>query len=503
MKKYITLLILSLSINLSAQFSILNISPSDGSTSLSQSEIISVEFSQSLDTTKGFKIFQDYFTNAISQDSIWYSSDLKTVFIKVNLDLDKNYYFLVFSATSQNEVKLANPSVVYFTRASTLTGSTVSGVVSAAENSGLDFSKTIVALSSTQIGDGDPMIEIAAFANSVGEYSIPFVDNGDYYPLAANDANGDGLLDPSGGDAFSFLDLITISGDMSGLNFVLDIPEPISLLRAKEIADSLSLELFPGNSYLKRIITYNTDTLGNVGEWEFQFITDSVNKVSQLKIDQFGHRLENRYDEWEYQSLFNMDFLPDLGNSVNLAVFFANAEASGGTEFRKQNKPDNLELSIEMQLADQRYSYLSYTNPDTSKHVMWAVSYRWYEQDSEQNWQMESELVFFGDFETGAILITDLKDEGLQLPNYFTLEQNYPNPFNPTTSISYRIAKRGAVNITVYDLLGNKIKTLVNEIKPTGNYTTSFNALNYPSGAYFYQMKTENYISTKKMLLLK
>ena len=224
MKKYITLLILSLSINLSAQFSILNISPSDGSTSLSQSEIISVEFSQSLDTTKGFKIFQDYFTNAISQDSIWYSSDLKTVFIKVNLDLDKNYYFLVFSATSQNEVKLANPSVVYFTRASTLTGSTVSGVVSAAENSGLDFSKTMVALSSTQIGDGDPMIEIAAFANSVGEYSIPFVNNGDYYPLAANDANGDGLLDPSGGDAFSFLDLITISGDMSGLNFVLDIP---------------------------------------------------------------------------------------------------------------------------------------------------------------------------------------------------------------------------------------------------------------------------------------
>jgi photosystem II stability/assembly factor-like uncharacterized protein len=89
------------------------------------------------------------------------------------------------------------------------------------------------------------------------------------------------------------------------------------------------------------------------------------------------------------------------------------------------------------------------------------------------------------------------------LPARFNLTQNYPNPFNPTTTINYSVAKAGLVSIKVYDLLGREIVTLVNENKSIGNYRVQFNAANFVSGIYFYQLKSDEYIQTKKMLLLK
>ena len=94
-------------------------------------------------------------------------------------------------------------------------------------------------------------------------------------------------------------------------------------------------------------------------------------------------------------------------------------------------------------------------------------------------------------------------DDELETLNNFHLAQNYPNPFNPTTTIKYTIPERSFVTIKVYDVLGNEISTLVNEEKLTGNYEVEFNASSLTSGPYFYQLKTENYIETKKMILSK
>ena len=93
-------------------------------------------------------------------------------------------------------------------------------------------------------------------------------------------------------------------------------------------------------------------------------------------------------------------------------------------------------------------------------------------------------------------------------PIKFSLEQNYPNPFNPTTIIIYTIpanvkSEKSNVSLIIYDVLGNKIVTLVNEEKPAGIYEVEWDATGLPSGIYFYQLKTERYIETKKMLMLK
>jgi hypothetical protein len=94
------------------------------------------------------------------------------------------------------------------------------------------------------------------------------------------------------------------------------------------------------------------------------------------------------------------------------------------------------------------------------------------------------------------------------IPDDFVLYQNYPNPFNPSTRIKFAIGSRQLVTLIVYDVLGNEIVTLVNEEKPAGEYEVTFDShsgeiRNLTSGIYFYQLKANTFIETKKMILIK
>jgi hypothetical protein len=100
------------------------------------------------------------------------------------------------------------------------------------------------------------------------------------------------------------------------------------------------------------------------------------------------------------------------------------------------------------------------------------------------------------------IVGVDDSEENLIVEEYM-LRQNYPNPFNPVTKIKYQIAEINFVTLKVYDVLGNEIVTLVNEEKPAGNYEVEFDGSMLPSSIYFYQLKAENFIETKKMVLIK
>jgi hypothetical protein len=88
-------------------------------------------------------------------------------------------------------------------------------------------------------------------------------------------------------------------------------------------------------------------------------------------------------------------------------------------------------------------------------------------------------------------------------PDQFMLLQNYPNPFNPTTKIIWRSAASGWQTLKIYDVLGNKIKTLVDEYKTAGTYEVEFDAGILPSGIYFYRLQSGKYSDTKKLILLR
>ena len=98
--------------------------------------------------------------------------------------------------------------------------------------------------------------------------------------------------------------------------------------------------------------------------------------------------------------------------------------------------------------------------------------------------------------------VTSLSDDKLN-PDGFILAQNYPNPFNPTTTISFSIPSSGFTSLKIYDVLGNEVATLVNEVQPAGKYEVTFNASSLSSGTYFYKLQAGNFIETKKMILVR
>lgn len=83
------------------------------------------------------------------------------------------------------------------------------------------------------------------------------------------------------------------------------------------------------------------------------------------------------------------------------------------------------------------------------------------------------------------------------------LLQNYPNPFNPITTINYSIPSSQNVSIIIYDILGKKVIDLVNGYKETGDHSIEFDGSNLNSGVYFYVMNADNFVQTKRLVLVK
>ena len=99
------------------------------------------------------------------------------------------------------------------------------------------------------------------------------------------------------------------------------------------------------------------------------------------------------------------------------------------------------------------------------------------------------------------IVISNLEAD--EVPEGYVLEPNYPNPFNPTTTIDYALPEVSDVTLAIYDLLGRRVAVLVSEQQASGRYSVSFNASRLASGVYFYQLRTENFVQTNKMMLVK
>lgn len=103
---------------------------------------------------------------------------------------------------------------------------------------------------------------------------------------------------------------------------------------------------------------------------------------------------------------------------------------------------------------------------------------------------------------TAIVNPVSVEIENTLITDYY-IAQNYPNPFNPSTKINYGLERAGEVEIIVYNILGNKVATLVNGLKSAGNHSVSFNASNLSSGIYFYKLVTKEFTQIRKMLLLK
>lgn len=125
----------------------------------------------------------------------------------------------------------------------------------------------------------------------------------------------------------------------------------------------------------------------------------------------------------------------------------------------------------------------------------------------------DGQTVYLGQFSQGAyatqqqstdqVFTSNEREEVSSLPEGYELKQNYPNPFNPTTNINYSIAQAGFVSLTVYDMAGREVATLVNSRMSAGEHTVNFDASNLASGVYIYALNVNGLRMTNRMTLIK
>jgi uncharacterized protein (TIGR02145 family) len=103
----------------------------------------------------------------------------------------------------------------------------------------------------------------------------------------------------------------------------------------------------------------------------------------------------------------------------------------------------------------------------------------------------------------GSVKYSDIVNSEVTVPAVFYLDQNYPNPWNPTTTIRYEVPVTSMISIKVFNALGKEVVALVNEMKSPGSYEVTLNGIGLSSGVYYYQMKSENFVMTRKLTLIK
>jgi hypothetical protein len=113
-----------------------------------------------------------------------------------------------------------------------------------------------------------------------------------------------------------------------------------------------------------------------------------------------------------------------------------------------------------------------------------------------------TQYVEYPEFDPITVAMSAVAD-GANMPTQFALDQNYPNPFNPTTEIAFDLAKSGRVALTIYNVLGQEVTTLIDREMDAGSHSVQWDASNVSSGVYFYRISAGDFNQTKKMLLLK
>jgi hypothetical protein len=134
---------------------------------------------------------------------------------------------------------------------------------------------------------------------------------------------------------------------------------------------------------------------------------------------------------------------------------------------------------------------------DADEETRGSNMIRWW-GDSNDEWQ---NATYFGN--VNLVSGSAVEDNAPVVVSGFELDQNYPNPFNPSTSISYSVTKTSQVSLTVYNLVGKEIATLVNEVQPAGLHVVNFDASDLTSGVYFYTLRADGQSLTNKMMLMK
>lgn len=222
---------------------------------------------------------------------------------------------------------------------------------------------------------------------------------------------------------------------------------------------------------------------------------------------------------------------PDFANTVLHSNFWAADEAGWMTQMAGQethpvlNKPHELPVIISVDYFD--WSSQDAVNAIGGAYLLydtqWEPGYAGVSVFDNDNDTTSAQIIYFpfnyphvsdpliarkllenaAHYLAPVSPVTGISDFSEKLPGTFELHQNYPNPFNPGTTLSYELFQRGHITLTVYDILGRRVHTLVNQTQSPGVYNLYFDASGLASGVYFYQLSNDLQTLRKKMLLIR
>lgn len=478
-----------------------SVSPSNGAVNLPLQTTLSITFDAPLDTTihlaRGLPIFM--LTNIDSIGPVTWSDGLRTVSATAIFHPNTVYTTAILAAYGEGGLRLGSPYIVRFTTGSRMPPDSVSGMVLSGTTV-VSPDSAVVGLAMTPDPENltslPPLIAIAN-TDSSGNFSIPDVPNGTYYPVAAKDVDGDGVINPlAGKDVVAIGTPITVNNaNVTGVELTWTSFKPVNWKQGLSISDSLFLSL-PAHCVMRFVSGLDVDTSGNSMEW-VTGVTNTITKSGYL-VTAGAVSTVLPMDSTSYDSLSAFTaFAPDT--AANAGIFVGDAENAGGRAFLRQEISEGDSVYILLYLGELKRTQFGLLAPDSG--LYWGAQY--VALNPRALLPVTTEM-FIGDFRTGAILFTTGVQSRLQaVPKSFALEQNYPNPFNPTTVISYQLSAVSNVTLDVYDILGREVATLVNEKQSAGNYSVTFDGSRLASGVYFYRLVAGNYTSTKKLVLVK
>ena len=488
-----------------AQMQVVSTNPANNTLNVPLSTTFQITFNSPIDTNQvsGEKSFLMNLDTIVGQS---YSGDLKTITFSLHLKPATMYFVMAYGIPAQGGGRLSIPSTTFFSTASSFPTGSVSGTVFSGAT-GVSPANALVILSSRPVGDGNPVAVAGAVANGAGNYSIPYAPAGKYYPLSAQDANGDGGIDPTSGDVLAMGDTIHVQNSaVSNVNLTFQSFGAFQYSAAKHVADSASLSALPSDKVLRMVQAWEADSTGKSGNWTFYYTSASASAKYELQIDPFGVRLRTP-DSMMAQSFTSMK--PIVGTPALPDSFVARAERAGGKAFRTHTVPDSLQFHLSVKLGSLYWSEFYWMVPD--QELYWGADYAFGRQVTQNEWRSYGDMKFVGDFSTGNILsITGVEEKPDQgVPQRFELSQNYPNPFNPSTTLKFALPIRSQVTLAIYNLLGQKIAVLEEGEMPAGFHSVEWSP-NVASGVYFYRLEAasssdagNHFVQVKRMLLVK
>ena len=239
------------------------------------------------------------------------------------------------------------------------------------------------------------------------------------------------------------------------------------------------------NSYIYEVLTLRDSTADDNGMTEFKVVA-SMNEGHFHSPPQSGYSLDN--------------IAPGVPTGLMATILETGIHLSWDISPDDDFQYFNLEISSTADFSD----YLTVETVDTAYldtdyEIDVTVYYRLIAYDDAGNASEHSVTIDI------TVLWADL---GIAIPDEFAIHQNYPNPFNPVTTLRYDLPEQGHVRITIYDMLGRDVKTLINEYQDPGYRSIIWDATNdygkpVSAGMYLYQIEANNFLKTKKMILVK